>query len=111
MADLEGVQVGEYGKTIWLYCKNKGVVQNISGFDSGAGEIVVKFWSPKPVKQLNITAGYTSTGSGADGIVAFNFSSDSTPDRSGLWTGQVWLESGSLVKLVKSDRFTMEVGE
>jgi hypothetical protein len=40
--------------------------------------VVVKFWSPKPVKRMSVTAGYTSTGSGADGIVEFTFSSDAT---------------------------------
>lgn len=109
MADLEGIQVGEFGKTIWLYCKNKGVIQNISGYDSGADEIIVKFWSPSPIKQIDITAGYTSTGSGADGIVEFAFSSDSVLDRAGEWKGQVWLEKAGY--LIKSNRFTAEVGE
>ena len=108
MADLEGIQVGEFGKTIWLYCKNKGVLQNISGYDTGNDEVRVKFWSPKPVREMEIIAGYTSTGSGADGIVEFAFSSDNTVDRSGLWQGQVYLEKTGY--LIKSDRFTMEVG-
>jgi len=64
MADLEGIQVGEFGKTIWLYCKNKGVIQNISGYDF---------------------------------------------DRAGEWKGQVWLEKAGY--LIKSNRFTAEVGE
>jgi hypothetical protein len=111
MADLEGIQVGEFGKTIWLYCKNKGVLQNISGFDSGSNEIAVKFWSPKPVKRMTIYGGYTSTGSGADGIVEFAFNSSDNPDRSGMWQGQIWLEDVAAGKLIKSQRFTMDVGE
>lgn len=105
MAELEGINAGEFGKTVQLVCKKDGVVQNVSGFNT----ISIKFWSPKPVKRIQQSGTYTSTGAGVDGIVEFAFSSDVYPDRVGRWDGQLWLEkSGSLVK---SDKFIMEVGE
>jgi hypothetical protein len=108
MADLEGIQVGEYGKTIRVYCKYDGKVQNVGGYSTD--EIKIKFWSPKPVKQFEVNGDYSSSGGlGADGIVEFAFTSAKTPDRAGIWDAQLWLESTSA--LIKSKKFSMLVGE
>ena len=105
MAELTGVNASEFGKTIQLICKKDGIVQNISAYTTK----IVKFWSPRPVKRLQISGAYTSTGSGLDGIIEFAFTSDVFPDRVGSWSGQLWLERGGA--LVKSDKFIMSVGE
>jgi hypothetical protein len=105
VAKLKGVNVAEYGKPIQIYCRKDGAIQNVTGFSTK----VIKFWSPEPVKRIQIDAVYTSTGAGADGILEFAFTSDVYPDRAGDWKGQVWLEGGA--KLMKSEKFTIEVGE
>lgn len=112
MADLEGVHVGEFGKSIRLYCKWKGKVQNVAGYSSGDGEIKIKFWSPEPIKRLEVNGGYSSSGGlGGDGIIEFSMTSDKYFDRSGLWEGQVWLEQSTGGNLVKSKKFSVDVGE
>jgi len=109
MAELEGVNADEFGKIIQLYCKKDGTVQDISGFSA----ITVKFRSPAPVKRIQVSADYTSTGQGADGVVEFQFTSDIYPDRAGDWSGQVWMfdSTSSPNRLYKSKKFIMEVGE
>jgi len=105
MAKLQGVNVGEYGKPIQIYCRKDADIVNITGF----GTKTLKMWSPAPVRRMSVSCEYTSTGAGADGILEFSFTSDNTPDRAGEWKGQLWLEGGA--KLMKSEKFTIEVGE
>jgi len=110
MADLKGLNVGEFGKTVSLYCRWNGIVQDLSNYSTSAGYVyMVKCWSPKPVKEISFPAGPTSTANEAAGIVQFSPSSDKYFDRPGIWEGQIFIEGPGVY--IKSDRFTIEVGE
>lgn len=116
MADLEGLHVSEFGKTVELYCRKDGVIQNLSAYSTGSAyEYTVKFWSPKPVKIFTLTDS-DGTGPGAstaetNGIVKFSCSSATNKyfDRAGMWEGQIWIVGSGTH--IKSDKFSVLIGE
>jgi len=114
VADLEDLNVYEWGKTVELACKKDGVVQSLAAYstDTSAFAYTVKFWSPSPVQTLTFDdsdgAGNKST-DGLDGVVSFACSSTKYFDRAGEWTGQIWI-IGTTTR-IKSDKFSVAVGE
>lgn len=114
MANLEDINVKEWGKSIALACKKDGVVQSLAAYSTNASAYAytVKFWSPSPVKILQFAdsdgVGTQST-DGLNGVVTFTCSSEKYFDRAGEWQGQIWIV-GTGVQ-IKSDKFSVEVGE
>ena len=114
MADLEDINVKEWGKTVELACKKDGVIQSLAAYstDSSTFAYTVKFWSPLPTETLIFVdsdgAGNKST-DGADGIVTFACSSDKHFSRGGEWTGQIWI-TGTTTQ-IKSEKFSALIGE
>jgi len=99
MADLEGLHVGEYGKNVELYCRKEGVIQDLSAYSTSVPyAYTVKFWSSLPH---------------SNGIVKFSCSSEPNKhfDRAGMWQGQIWIVNPSGGTRIKSDKFSILVGE
>jgi len=116
MADLEGLHVGEYGKTVELHCRKDGVIQDLSAYSTAiAYEYSVKFWSPKPVKIFALSdsdsVGPGSSTATTAGIVKFACSSMANHffDRAGMWEGQIWIVGTGT--RIKSDKFSVLIGE
>lgn len=104
MADLNGVVVGEYGKTITLTMKDSsGNVQDISTYTS-TKNVTAK--PPSGYKTVTATASFLTDGS--DGKINFSFA-DGDIDQAGLWECTVTLEKTGA--RVRSEMFTMEVSE
>jgi len=119
MADLEGLHVGEYGKNVELYCRKEGVIQDLSAYSTSVPyAYTVKFWSPKPVKIFSLNSSDDGVGPGSstaetNGIVKFSCSSEPNKhfDRAGMWQGQIWIVNPSGGTRIKSDKFSILVGE
>lgn len=104
MADIEGINVGEFGKVIALNCQDSdGVTQDLSAYTTS--DMTVSVRSP------DNTVNYTFEPSSATAVYqyTFQFTSDSYPKFPGLWVAQLKVESAGV--LIKSKPFTILVDE
>ena len=99
---LDGLVVGEYGKTHTLTLKDySGSAQDVSSYTAFS----VVFRSPDGTKTVSATGSKTTDGT--DGKVSFSFSTGTYLDRDGLWEAQV--EMTKTGYKTKSDVFNADV--
>lgn len=99
---LKGLVVGEYGKQQAVTLKDfDGVAQDVSSYTG----ISIVCRSPGGTKTVTVTGSFATTG--ADGIVAWSFSTGAFLDRDGEWLMQVVLTKTGYV--TKSYPFLAEV--
>jgi hypothetical protein len=100
---LRGLVVGEFGKVNSLVCKDfDGNIENLSGYTGTKTAVIL---SPDSKKTITCTASFFTDGS--EGNITFSFSSGNTPDREGLWSGQIELSCSSA--LAKTYPFDLEI--
>jgi len=104
MADLEGMVVGEYGKTVSITLKNEnGIVQDVSSY-TGTKTFATK--PPQGYKTVSCALSFLTDGT--DGKVTFSFAAGDL-DQAGIWECTISLEKTGV--LSRSKMFTMEVTE